>query len=179
MGNRAEESKRAATAICLERRGWRTAAVGRIAAVRRRVLCGSSRCIAVGGHSARGCDPNRPIGRGATRRQVSGTARTSRALLTGLRRIADVHQARQRGVRSGSTWMSAVRIGGHTLSTQSRYRPCRIGRPEADLGPAEQLAAVSAAWQPVAEPRELSLRRNTSPPTAFLLPCGPTDMRGA
>jgi hypothetical protein len=84
------------------------------------------RCIAVGGHAAWGCNPNRPIGRGATRLQVSGTARTSRAPLTGLRQIAVVHEARQRGVGSGGTWRSAVRAGELTLSFRFvRHLPAR------------------------------------------------------
>ncbi len=97
-----------------------------------------TRCIAVGGHAARGCDPSRPIGRGATRLQVSGTAPKSRAPLTGLRRIADVHQARQRGVESGGTWMTAVRVGELTLSTHCRHAPDQIGRPKLDVRTVEK-----------------------------------------
>ncbi len=88
-----------------------------------------------------GCNPNRHIGRGATRLQVSGTARTSRVPLTGLRRIGGVRQSHRLVVGPGSTGMSAVRAGELTLSTQSGHRPRRIGRPEADVRIVEQRTA--------------------------------------
>jgi hypothetical protein len=93
---------------------------------------GGCRCIAVGGHAAWGCDPKRPIGRGATRLQVSGTVRASSAPLTGLGRIADVREARRRGVGCGGTWMTAVRVGELTLSTYPAIvptTPARNGLP--------------------------------------------------
>jgi hypothetical protein len=107
----------------------------------------SFRCIAVGGHAAWGCDPNRPIGRSATRLQVSGTARTSRAPLTGLGRIADVHRARQRGVWSGGTWMSAVRVGELTLSTHCSPSGSCFDCPE----------AVFHAWRCCLHPNAIAI----------------------
>jgi hypothetical protein len=138
-----------------------SAAMQREADMRTGVTGSSSRCIAVGGQAARGCDPNRPIGRGATRLQVSGTAPTSRAPLTGLRRIADVHQARQRGVGSGGTWMTAVRVGELTLSTRCSRSRLRTAYPKPDTQLPDLRAIASAAQaKPAFQTLDLSCREH-------------------
>jgi hypothetical protein len=83
-------------------------------------------------------DPS--LGCGVTRVQSCRRGRKRRAPLTGLQRIADVHQARQRAVGSGGTL--AVRCPcrlTHAFATQTRHRQRLFGRPGADARPVEQV----------------------------------------